>query len=236
MKSASPSAVSCPSLLPQPLPAAQAQSLLKLRPHPSPEARPWVFGNPPALREGQPGEIRRRTLDRMGSPLHVRVSTLADLPAILALLAQPALDDGQVLSLSEAERLWRRIHRNPDHRIHVALEGEVVVGSFALLVMDNLAHLGAPSAVIEDVVVDPRRQGRGIGRAMLRHALALASARGCYKAVLSSNLRRTRAHAFYESLDFERHGYSFRTDLPLPDPVPPQTAPGSEISRPPGPA
>ena len=35
-------------------------------------------------------------------------------------------------------------------------------------------------------------------------------ARGCYKTSLSANLKREHAHAFYESLDFERHGYSFR--------------------------
>ena len=32
------------------------------------------------------------------------------------------------------------------------LNGEIV-GTFALLIMDNLAHLGAPSGVVEDVVV-----------------------------------------------------------------------------------
>jgi hypothetical protein len=37
--------------------------------------------------------------------------------------------------------------------------------------------------------------------------------KGCYKLVLSSNGKRERAHAFYESLGFARHGYSFRLDL-----------------------
>jgi predicted GNAT family acetyltransferase len=32
---------------------------------------------------------------------------------------------------------------------------------------------------------------------------------GCYKMALSSNVKRAAAHAFYESLGFERHGYSF---------------------------
>lgn len=34
---------------------------------------------------------------------------------------------------------------------------------------------------------------------------------GCYKVVFSSNLKREGAHAFDESLNFEHHGYSFRT-------------------------
>jgi len=45
---------------------------------------------------------------------------------------------------------------------------------------------------------------------MMKGALDLAREQGCYKVVVSSNLKRTQAHAFYESLDFERHGYSFR--------------------------
>jgi ribosomal protein S18 acetylase RimI-like enzyme len=150
------------------------------------------------------------------SPVLFRAATQADLPDILRLLAQPDLDDGQVLPLAEAERLFERMARYPDYRIYVAMRDGLVVGSFALLVMDNLGHRGAPSGVIEDVVVDPRCQGQGIGRAMMRHALALCGEKGCYKVALSSNLSRERAHAFYESLGFERHGYSFRITPPAP--------------------
>ena len=88
-----------------------------------------------------------------------------------------------------------------------------MVGTFALLIMDNLGHQGAPSAIIEDVAVDPALHGQGIGTAMMQYAIRLASENGCYKAVLSSNLKRERAHAFYDSLGFERHGYSFRVDI-----------------------
>ena len=139
----------------------------------------------------------------------IRAATGTDLPAVLALYAQPEIDDGAVLPLAEAERIFARFAAYPDYRLFVAVDGEAVVGSFALLVMDNLGHLGARSAVVEDVVVDPARQGGGIGRAMMAHALAEARAKGCYKLALSSALKRDRAHAFYEGLGFDRHGYSF---------------------------
>ena len=59
---------------------------------------------------------------------------------------------------------------------------------------------------------------RGIGQAMMRFRhRARAADKGCYKLVLSSNAKRERAHAFYESLGFERHGYSFRVDLSAGD-------------------
>lgn len=148
--------------------------------------------------------------------IDVREAGRADLPEVLRLYAQPAMDDGRVLPLAEAERVFERMAAYPDYRLYVAVRDGRIVGSFALLIMDNLAHQGARSAVVEDVVVDPHCQGQGIGRAMMRHALRLCGEKGCYKLALSSALGRTRAHAFYASLGFERHGYSYRITLPPP--------------------
>lgn len=153
----------------------------------------------------------------MSTPIHCREAVKADLPEVLRLLAQPDMDDGTVLSLANAERIFERMARYPDYRMHVAIRDGRIVGSFALLIMDNLGHQGAPSGVIEDVMVDPSCQGRGIGRAMMQYALRLCGEKGCYKVALSSNLTRERAHAFYESLGFERHGYSFRIVPPPRD-------------------
>jgi ribosomal protein S18 acetylase RimI-like enzyme len=141
-----------------------------------------------------------------------REATKEDLPHVLGLYAQPSLDDGVVLSLPEAVRIFERMARYPDYKVYVASCEDKIVGTFAFLIMDNLAHMGAPSAVIEDVAVDPQWQAQGVGKAMMQHALKMAAEKGCYKVTLSSNLKRERAHAFYESLGFERHGYSFRVD------------------------
>jgi len=148
----------------------------------------------------------------MNDTLLFREASLSDLSGVMNLLAQPDMDDGKVLPLADAQRIFERMARYPSYKIHVAVSGARVVGTFALLIMDNLGHQGTPSAIIEDVAVDPALLRQGIGKAMMEYAIRLASENGCYKAVLSSNLRRERAHAFYDSLDFERHGYSFRID------------------------
>jgi len=147
------------------------------------------------------------------APVKVREARAADIPAVLRLYAQPDLDDGNVLPVDPAVALFERFGRYPDYTLYVAQQDGEIVGSFALLVMDNLGHLGSPSGIVEDVVVAPARQGSGIGAAMMRFALDCCRQKRCYKLVLSSNAKRTRAHAFYESLGFERHGYSFRVDL-----------------------
>jgi GNAT superfamily N-acetyltransferase len=143
----------------------------------------------------------------------VRPANAADIAGVLALYAQPDLDDGNVLPLEQAVALFERFGRYPDYTLYVAEQDHEIVGTFALLVMDNLGHLGAPSGIVEDVVVAPARQSSGIGRTMMHFAMERCRQKGCYKLVLSSNAKRERAHAFYESLGFERHGFSFRIDL-----------------------
>ncbi len=148
----------------------------------------------------------------MNNSVTCRAALKNDLPGVLALYAQPDLDDGETLSLPEAERLFERMGQYPDYHLHVAVKGEEIVGTFAMLIMDNLGHLGAPSAVIEDVAVDPEYQGQGVGKIMMTYAFWICKKKGCYKVALSANIKRKKAHAFYESLGFERHGYSFRIE------------------------
>jgi GNAT superfamily N-acetyltransferase len=148
--------------------------------------------------------------------LLIRPAAAADLEKVLALYAQPEFDAGDVLPLETAKRLWQRFADYPDYTLYVAERAADVVGSFALLVMHNLGHLGAPSAIVEDVVVAPAFQRHGIGKAMMQFAVDRCREEGCYKLMLSSNAKREDAHAFYESLGFVRHGFSFRIDLAEP--------------------
>ena len=145
--------------------------------------------------------------------LRLRPATESDLEKILDLYAQTEFDAGDVLPLAAAKHVFERFADYPDYTLYVAEHGGEIVGTFALLVMHNLGHLGAPSAIVEDVAVAPALQGHGIGKAMMQFALGLCRDKGCYKLMMSSNAKRERAHAFYESLGFERHGFSFRVDI-----------------------
>ena len=136
-----------------------------------------------------------------------------DVPAILRLYASATITDEEAFIIEEAREHLQVFRRYPSYRIFVALIDDAVVGTYELLIMDNLAKRGRKSGVVEDVAVDPAYQGRGIGRAMMEHAREQCRQAGCYKFVLSSNLRREDAHRFYDALGFERHGYSFLTRL-----------------------
>jgi len=141
--------------------------------------------------------------------VNIREATVKDLPYIISLYSQPDMDDGKLISLERAQEIFTRIKSYPDYKVYVAVAGGKIVGTFALLMMDNLAHLGAPSGIVEDVVVSENLQGQGIGKQMMKFAMDYCREKGCYKLVLSSNLKRKSAHAFYESLGFKKHGYSF---------------------------
>lgn len=140
----------------------------------------------------------------------IRVAARGDLPAVLDLYKRSGLDREGGLTEAGAGQVFSRFAAYPYYKLHVACLDDRIAGTFALLIMDNLAHHGTPSGVIEDVAVDPDLQGRGIGAAMMRYARDICREKGCYKLVLSSNQAREDAHAFYESIGFERHGYSFR--------------------------
>lgn len=146
--------------------------------------------------------------------VELRKAEEQDLPRILPLYAQLGQDNGRILSLEQARIIFGRMRAYPDYHLYVALAQGEIVGVFTLLVMDNLGHLGAPSGVVEDVVVREDWRRRGIGREMMGFAMEYCKSRGCYKLALSSNLRREEAHRFYESLGFIRHGYSFVAELP----------------------
>lgn len=140
-------------------------------------------------------------------------ATEADLPAILDLYSQPDLDDGLNPSMAQAKALFERIQHYPNYHLYVAESSSSVVGTFALLIMDNLLHLGRPSGIVEAVVVAPTCQGQGIGKAMMQFALEQCRQADCYKIALSTNLKRKNTHAFYESLGFTKHGFSYVIDL-----------------------
>ena len=149
----------------------------------------------------------------MDTYIKIRKATPTDLPAILKLFTQKDIDNGDVLNMEEAKTAFSKFGLYPNYSLYVAEIADKVVGTFELLIMDNLAHKGQPSGIVEDVVVDAEYQSQGIGRQMMEYAIEVCRKNGCYKMVLSSNLKRERAHQFYETLGFEKHGYSFLIEL-----------------------
>lgn len=144
--------------------------------------------------------------------IEIRQATEKDLSSILSLFKQPDVDKN-VLSILQAKRIFNRIRHYPDYKIYVAKADQRIVGTFSLLIMEKLSHLGAKSGIVDDVVVHRNWQGKGIGKKMMQFAEDRCQESGCYKLMLSSNVKRELAHRFYEKLGFKKHGYSFVVEL-----------------------
>ena len=139
----------------------------------------------------------------------IRIAEENDVPDILRLYAQPDMDNGKALELPDAKIIFNRMKSYPDYQVYVAEINGEIVGTYALAIMDNLAHMGSKSGLIEDVVVSQTYQRQGIGQQMMRCAVETCKEKSCYKVCLSSNLKRENAHRFYDSIGFKKHGYSY---------------------------
>ncbi len=136
-----------------------------------------------------------------------------NLPHILRLYAEEDIDNGNVMSIGNAEAIFEKMESYPNYKIYIARYNDKIVGTFSLSIMDNIAHMGQSSGLVEDVVVEKSMRSKGIGRKMMKYAMEICRKNNCYKMSLSSNLIRERAHKFYEKLGFKKHGYSFLIEL-----------------------
>jgi len=95
----------------------------------------------------------------------------------------------------------REIVCSPCTLLLAARDGERIVGSL------TLAMFRLPTGMrawIEDVVVDADARGRGVGEALSRRALELASAEGAVTVDLTSRPSREAANRLYQRIGFEK--------------------------------
>jgi ribosomal protein S18 acetylase RimI-like enzyme len=92
------------------------------------------------------------------------------------------------------------------------LAGEIV-GVLQLTVIPGLSRRGARRAQIEAVRIDRRLRRRGLGEALIRHAIDRARSQGCRLVQLTSDKTRDDAHRFYRRLGFVDSHVGFKLAL-----------------------
>jgi glucosamine-phosphate N-acetyltransferase len=113
------------------------------------------------------------------------------------------------LDKKTAERIFDKINSNPDYIIAVAVIEGKVVGSTTLLIETKFIHNGGKVGHIEDVVVDKKHQGKGIGEKIVKYLLRYAKEQGCYKTILDC---ADNVKPFYEKLGFKHNANALRFD------------------------
>jgi GNAT superfamily N-acetyltransferase len=142
----------------------------------------------------------------------IRIANREDLPILIQLYAE--MDGETPLPSDRAEKVFDEISQIPNYHIYLVFQHQQPVGTFTLLYVPTMMHRGYHKfAVLDSVTVIPQVRGQGIGRQMVKAAMQMSAEAGCYKLMLSSNIRRDRAHKFYQELGFEQHGWSFKCVL-----------------------
>ena len=142
--------------------------------------------------------------------MNFRIAERADVPAVLALLADDAISrrrgfgDAPVAEDVDAA-VWAafdEIDADPGNELIVADDAGEIVGTCQLTFTPGLSRGGTRRMTIEAVRVRSDRRGAGLGRQMMAYALERARDRNCGIVQLTTDKQRTDAHRFYAGLGF----------------------------------
>ncbi|WP_430512147.1 N-acetyltransferase family protein [Pannonibacter phragmitetus] len=92
-------------------------------------------------------------------------------------------------------------------------DGSQVLATYQIIFEKGLAFRGRGRACLESVHTRADMRGRGIGKAMVQHAEALARARGVALVQLTSNRIRLDAHRFYLREGYDQSHLGFKKML-----------------------
>ena len=113
------------------------------------------------------------------------------------------------LDKNKANEILKKIKRNPNHIIYVAIDNKKIVGSTTLLIEQKFIHDGGLVGHIEDVVVRKDCEGKGIGIKLVTSLLERAKEKNCYKTILDC---KDDVKQFYERIGFKRESNGMRYD------------------------
>ncbi|MEE6266459.1 GNAT family N-acetyltransferase [Streptomyces diastatochromogenes] len=149
------------------------------------------------------------------SDLEIRRATEADLPAIVAMLADDALGATRESpdDLTPYRTAFAALDSDPNQHLVVADRGGRVVGTLQLTVIPGLSRRGATRTIIEAVRVHADERGAGLGTELIEWAVTESERLGCQLVQLTSDATRVDAHRFYERLGFEASHLGFKRQL-----------------------
>ena len=113
------------------------------------------------------------------------------------------------LEQSSARNILKKILENENLIIHVAELNGKIVGSTTLLIEQKFIHEGGFVGHIEDVVVNKKFEGQGIGMKLVLSLLDVAKEKKCYKTILNCE---DKLIPFYEKIGFKQKSIEMRFD------------------------
>lgn len=147
--------------------------------------------------------------------VEIRRAGEADVPAIVALLADDALGATResVDDLRPYIAAYERLRDDPNQYLLVACRGDEVVGTLQVTIVPGLSRRGSTRSIIEGVRVRGSERGEGLGQRLIEHAIEVSRGEGCSLVQLTTDKSRTDAHRFYERLGFVGSHVGYKLQL-----------------------
>jgi GNAT superfamily N-acetyltransferase len=146
-----------------------------------------------------------------------RPATIADLTAIVALLAEDDIGRGREEPGPPLPAVYgaafQAIADDPNQLLAVAERNGQVVGCLQISFIPGLSRKGLWRGQIESVRVAASERGAGVGRQMMHWAIETCRQRGCGLVQLTSDAGRKDAGRFYASLGFVASHAGFKLAL-----------------------
>jgi GNAT superfamily N-acetyltransferase len=135
-----------------------------------------------------------------------RAATEADLPVIIAMLADDQLgasrEDASLPLAPAYLEAFGAMWADANQVLSVAIVENQVVGTLQITYIPGLSHSGAWRGQIEAVRVASSMRGSGLGQKLIEWAVEQCRARGCAMVQLTTNKSRKDARRFYDRLGF----------------------------------
>lgn len=154
-------------------------------------------------------------LEVAGQQFTIERASEADVPALVALLADDVLGSGrEAADPAPYVAAFREIDADP-RQFLVALRDAAgtLVGTMQLSLIPGLARQGTKRLQVEAVRLGSTTRGTGVGTALFAWAHEYGARHGATLVQLTSDKARTEAHAFYERLGYRATHEGFKLSL-----------------------
>jgi ribosomal protein S18 acetylase RimI-like enzyme len=147
----------------------------------------------------------------------IRRARLADLPAIVALLADDDFGESREDSTTPLIRSYidafHAIDDDPNQLLAVLEAHGRTVGTLQISFIPGLSYRGAWRGQLEAVRIASDCRNMGLGTQLIDWAVAECRKRGCTQIQLLTNRQRAAAHRFYERLGFVGSHFGYKLVL-----------------------
>ena len=113
------------------------------------------------------------------------------------------------LDPKKAKQIFKKISSDKNYMICVVVYDSKIVGAATIFIEQKFIYKAGKVGHIEDVAVNKKYQGKGIGQKIVNALAEYAQKEGCYKTILDC---QDDLIPFYEKIGFKRHSNAMRFD------------------------